>query len=69
MGIKMKKYTILIDRTCYTSAEVFIMAENGEDALARAYEMADGIDFESQKEHLKGDTEYDANIVDGDEDD
>jgi hypothetical protein len=67
--MKMKKYKILIDRTCYTSAEVFIMAENGEDALTRAYEMAESIDFDAEKEHPGGDIEYDANIIDGDEND
>jgi hypothetical protein len=57
----MKKYTILIDRTSYASAEVCIMAENEEIALEEAHKMARNIDFNDKEQD---DSEYETTIID-----
>jgi len=61
---KMKKYTILIDRTSYASAKVCIMAENEEMALEEAHKMAmaGNIDFNDKEQDDY--SEYETIIID-----
>ena len=56
----MKKYTFIIDRIAYTSAEVSVMAEDENTAYEEASRLSRDVDFSGKETTY----EYETTIID-----